>query len=854
MNMIKCPQCEMENPETEEFCSECGTRLESEKAASAACSPLSAARPAPIDTLAPGSTFSEQYKVIDYLGKGVTGKVYKVFDYARDRELALRLFNPELMKEEKAWERFTLQLNAARKIVHKNVARMFDFREEKGTPYVTMEYVPGQHLKSFLRQTRRLNAEKMIALARQTCFGLSEVHGAGVFHLDLKPGNILIDKEGVLKITDVGLAAALFPRGTTDSGISIGTKEYLSPEQLQGKEVDQGTDIYSLGVVLYEMATGEVPFKGDIPALIGLDQESEMPRNPHLLNPLVSEGLSRVILKCLEKDKDKRYRTAEEVRLDLEKIEEEEVKAVESAVPPVLPEKKPSPVKLRALLRPAVQLDWRKFLIPGAAGAAVILIGLLLWRFVLQPQEAPATPPKEAVLPSLVVLPFEDLDPAKKDQYLGTGMAETLNEALAGVQGLRVLTGTSFFALGSRGSAAQEAGKNPEVEYLATADFRVSEDRLHLAAKLIDQKTGAALWFKEFDLTRDGLPAAEEEIAGEILHALRIPKVEAERPLIKMSTADTEALRLFWQGKEFWRKGGKENLDKAVEYFQKAAARDPAYALAHTGLAYAYAALGCDHFRTPDETFPKAKTAVLDALQADANLSEAHTLLADLKSGYDWERTAAEKEYKEAIRLKPGSAAAHQTYALFLSSLGRHEEALIEITQARALDPLSSGIRAEVGAILYFARQYNEALAELKRAAAADSEDALSHSYSGLVCIQLGQLEDAHASFLRAAELGADPMETNLRRAYVYALQGRRSEVGRLLTEALRASKESYVSSVIIAAVYAGVGERDQAIACLQKALAERDAGLNFLKVHPLFDSVRGDPRFYDILKRIGLE
>ena len=315
----KCPKCHSENPETKQFCADCGTQLP----------PIQGRPPVmtetlqtPVRELTTGSTFAGRYQVIEELGHGGMGRVYKVHDTEIKEKVALKLLRPEISLDKEAVERFSNELKLARKISHRNVCRMFDLGRAEGTTFITMEFVPGEDLKSFIHRSKQLSMGTAISIAKQVCEGLEEAHRLGVVHRDLKPGNIMIDKDGDAKIMDFGIARSLSGRGITGAGVMIGTPEYMSPEQVEGKDVDQRSDIYSLGIIIYEMLTGRIPFEGDTPFTIGVKHKSERPRDPRELNPQIPQDLGRLVLKCLEKDGAKRYQSAGELRTDLEKIEQ----------------------------------------------------------------------------------------------------------------------------------------------------------------------------------------------------------------------------------------------------------------------------------------------------------------------------------------------------------------------------------------------------------------------------------------------------------------------------------------------------------------------------------------------------
>ncbi|TET67100.1 MAG: serine/threonine protein kinase, partial [Candidatus Aminicenantes bacterium] len=313
---MKCPKCHFDNPSDSKFCKECGTQIIPLKEI-----PVTETLETPKEELTTGSTFAGRYQIIEELGKGGMGKVYKVFDKEVNAKIALKLIKPEIAADKKTIERFRNELKTARDISHKNICRMYDLNKEEGSYYITMEYVEGQDLKSLVRQTGQLAMPTTISIAKQVCEGLSEAHKLGTVHRDLKPSNIMIDREGNARIMDFGIARSLKAKGITGAGVMIGTPEYMSPEQVEAKDVEQRSDIYSLGIILYEMTTGRLPFQADTPFAVGVMQKSETPENPKEFNPQITDDLSHVILKCLEKEKEKRYQSAGEIRSELENIE-----------------------------------------------------------------------------------------------------------------------------------------------------------------------------------------------------------------------------------------------------------------------------------------------------------------------------------------------------------------------------------------------------------------------------------------------------------------------------------------------------------------------------------------------------
>jgi TolB-like protein/Tfp pilus assembly protein PilF len=877
MNVVKCPHCQAENPEAAQYCGECGIKLDlGREARVGVFSPVSQVTPSQI--LAVGSTFSERFKIVQELGEGSLGRVYQVFDKALNRDVVLKLIKPEVAAGTGTIENLKNEIKTARKIVHKNVARMLDLNEEKGVYFISMEYVRGQTLRGLLQQEGRLRTEKAVDIAGQVCDGLVQGHYWGEPHLDLNPNNVIMDKEGTAKILDFGVGKAFAGRGLSGGPVTIPVPEYMSPEQAEGKGTDHRSDIYSLGVILYEMVIGRVPFEGETAAAVAQRHTSEKPDIPEEFAPIIPSELSRLILKCLEKDPGKRYQTAAELQSELKDMggAGRETSLPES--PPVSqPEKTPAPTEAKQTetapqidqperreprvvraARPRKarrEYDLKKFFVPGLAGLAVIVLGIMVWRFILRPSGGASPVSRGADKLSVAVLPFEDLSPSGDQEYAADGMSESLIDALTAVPGLRVPGRTSSFSFKGKPLDASGIGQRLGVSYVLEAGLDRSGSTLHLAAKLIQVKDGRPVWSKEFDRSEEDLFVVQEEIAQDVVKALKVHLPdEGKAPLIRDYTGDMDAYAQYLQGRFLLNRSGKDNLEKSIQSFQEAVKKDPRFAPANAGLADAYIILGRSLFLAPNDAFPKAKAAVLNALQANPNLPEGHRLLGSIKANYDWDFTSAEREYREAIRLAPSSSASHQGYARLLTALGRHEEAIAQIELARTFDPLSAEIQADVGGRLYFARRYDLALEELKKAVVMNPAYPGGHFYLGMVWIQMGQYEEAIKSFQRAALQGAELTDLGLRAAYVYARLGEREQVGKLLTEALQASSRSYVSQVSVAAVYGALGEKDQVFACLDKALAEHDGWLIMMNVYPLLDHVRHDPRLQALSRRIGLQ
>ena len=830
---IKCPKCHSDNPDTQKFCGECATPLPSSEDIQVSHTKT---LETPTEELTTGSTFAERYQIIEELGKGGMGKVYKVLDKEVNAKVALKLIKPEIAADKKTIERFRNELKTARDISHKNICRMYDLNKEEGSYYITMEYVEGQDLKSLIRQTSQLAILTTLSIAKQVCEGLSEAHKLGTVHRDLKPSNIMVDKEGNARIMDFGIARSLMAKGITGAGVMIGTPEYMSPEQAEVKEVDQRSDIYSLGVILYEMVTGRVPFEGETPLGIAMKHKGETPKDPRELNTQLPEDFSRVILRCMEKDKEKRYQSAGEVRSELEKIE----KGIPTTEK-IIPKRKPTTSK-----EITVTFSLKKLLIPGLIVAALVIGAvIIIWRVIPQKEAAPAKSGKY----SIAVLPFEDLSPTIDHEYLCDGIAETLINSLINIKDLWVPARASSFSFKGKDLGIREIGQQLGVDNLLEASVQVIGNRLRITPKIINVTDGSQVWSEQYDRQMEDVFAIQDEIAREIVNALKIKLLgEKEAYIVKSYTEDNEAYQFYLKGLYFWNKRTALDVKKAIDYFEKAIKLDTNYALAYARLADSYGILPFYTPTLPKEAFSKAKVAVMIALNIDETLAEAHSALGFIKTYYDWDWEAAETELKRAVQIKPSYVTAHHWYAEYLSAMGRHEEAIAEIRRAHELDPLSLIINCMKAWVFLFARQYERAIEQCQKTLELGPNFALAHSLLGWAYLEKGMYEESILAYQkRRGDLG-------VRNIYAYALPGKRDESLGIIEEMKELWRRGDIAAYPIARVYAGLGEEDLVLEWLEKSLGRREPFMVRLNVDPSFDSLRSNPRFKALLKKMNLE
>jgi len=777
------------------------------------------------------------YKIIKKIGAGGMGEVYLAEDTNLNRKVALKFLPSHLCQDEDCRKRFTREAQAAAGLDHPNIASIHEVGEYKGRPFFSMQLVEGQSLREVIAG-KDLPIDRILEIVIQICEGLQAAHDKGITHRDIKPSNILVDSHNRVRIVDFGLASISGSEQLTKTGSTLGTIGYMSPEQVQGKEIDHRSDLFSLGVVLYELITKQNPFKRDSEAATLKAVSDDLPHPVARYRAEVPNGLQAIIDKALEKDVKTRYQHADGMLSDLVRVK----RSLESGQPTI---------SGRLVSGRALRGWWAAALI--VVIAASVLIVTKPWRRDTTSDESDKI--KLAAPPSIAVLPFVDMSPNKDQEYFCDGIAEELINGLAQLGGLKVAARTSAFQFKQPDRNIPAIGQELGVTTVLEGSVRKAGNRLRITVQLINVKDGFHLWSGKYDRTLDDIFAIQDEISLAIVEKLRLQLLEPEKKrLVRRHTDNKEAYNLYLKGRYFWNKRHEGGMTSALDYYQQAIDKDPTYPLPYIGIADAYVILGTFGFLPPRESFPKAKAAANKALELDSNLGEAHAPLAFAAFFYDWDWNAAEREFDICFKLIPNYAIAHSWYATYLSGRGRYEEALAEAERALELDPLSLVFNSVVGLMHLEGHHFEQAIEQLKQTLERDSTFQLallwlSYSYYGQ-----GSLDDALATTNKLESLpGGEKYAAGMLGA-IYARQGKVEEVESELKRLKTRAENEYVPSIQFALMLIPLGRKDEAVEYLEKAYEERDGYLTRLTVSPIFgEDMQTHPRCIELAKRLGL-
>ncbi len=770
------------------------------------------------------------YKILAKLGEGGMGVVYKAEDTKLKRLVALKFLPSSIMASEAEKTRFVHEAQAAAALNHPNICTIYEIDEAEGHLFIAMEFIEGHSLKEKIA-AGPLKLDAALNIAMQVAEGLQAAHEKGITHRDIKPANIMITTKGQAKIMDFGLAKQAGRTVVTKEGMTLGTAAYMSPEQAGGEEVDRRTDIWALGVVLYEMITGQMPFKGVYEQAVVYSILSENPEPITGLRTGVPMELERIVNKALAKKTSLRYQNVEDLLVDLRALRIQ-------AKPSV-----PSTPSLKA--KPSIQ---KPLLLYGGVTVFVILLvaaALFFW---------PNKQPKET-LTSIAVLPFQNKSSDADTEYLSDGLAESLIYRLSQLPNLKVSPTSSVFRYKGKETDAVKIGNELGVNAVMSGKILQRGENLTISVELIDVRNNRLLWGEQYDRKMSELLATQREIATEITNKLQLKlSGEETKGLTKRYTINNEAYQLYLKGRFHFAKRTKDDILKGIEYFQQAIKLDPNFALAYARIAESYASMPAYPFLSPKEAIPQAKAAATRALEIDPTLAEAHTALAYSLAPYDWNWLEAEREFKRALELDPNSSAPHFRYGqVYLAPLGRSDEAIAEVKRALELEPLDLNMGANLAWAYMFARQFDRALDQAKKTYDLEPNFVLGRFVLGQVYIANGMYTEAIT--LSEKFLHADPTSQFMLQSagYAYAKSGRRRDAEEVIKRFKDIAKTQYVMSYWVASIYAALGDKDKTFAELENAFAGRDWYLHRLKVDLFWDALRDDPRFADLVKRMGL-
>jgi serine/threonine-protein kinase len=791
-----------------------------------------------------GQTISH-YRIIEKLGAGGMGVVYKAEDTRLHRLVALKFLTDDLAREPRALARFQREAEVASALNHPNICTIYDICEQDGQQLIAMELMDGQTLKHAMRG-RPLPLDQLLKLGIQIVDGLEAAHARGVVHRDIKPANIFVTARGDAKILDFGLAKLRPTEGPgslsamttatpeellTRAGKALGTPAYMSPEQVRGEELDPRSDLFSLGLVLYEMATGRHTFTGNTTGVIADGILNRAPIPASRVNPALPPKLDEILNKALEKDRKLRYQTASDLRADLQRVKRDKDSARVATMSAIVPSAEAGP-------------SWHRKRVLTAGGVAVaVLLVLAIWFTVFRGQSQ--------AIDSLAVLPFVNASGDADMEFLSDGLTENLISNLSQLPNLRVMARSTMFRYKGNNADPQKVGQDLRVRAVLSGRLLRRDDTLIIQAELMDVAKDSQLWGGQYNRKAADVFILQEDLSKEISEKLRLRLTGDERRrLTKRYTENAEAYQLYLRGRFFWNKWTPEESQKAIGYFQQAIDKDPGYALAYAGLADTYISQAWFGELPPREAVPKAEAAALKALEIDDLVAEAHVSLAFANFVYDWDWQAAEKHFDRALALSPIYPNAHSWHSFYLAAIGRSDEALAEAKRALDLDPASPGANQNMALHYYYARRFDEALEQFRKTLEMDYHDA--HLGLGYVYAAKGMYQEALPEFEEYAKLDRGTPRSISVLAYTHARLNERSLALRALKELRELSNKRYVPSASFAIIYVGLGDKDQAFTWLEKAYEERSR-LPMLKIDPIWDPLRADPRFKELLRRIGL-
>ncbi len=795
-----------------------------------------------------GKTFNSRYKLLEFIGRGGMGAVFLAEDAQLKRRPALKIIDSAIFGQTENIRRFEREAISASKISHPNVAHIYEFGQDENYYFLAMEYVAGKTLRELIEE-KSLDTKRTFKIIRQIAEAIAAAHSQNVIHRDIKPENIIITENDLVKVLDFGLAKPSEKNETeenislldasfldTTPGILFGTPAYMSPEQVRELVADKRTDLWSLGVVFYELLTGKRPFEGEtrndkIAAILKSDPEKIAVENAD-----ISTAAEKIIFKLLEKDRDRRFQTIGEFLTALDKINFENLK--------------------KNFTYPNLSSFVRQNKFPASV---IFLAILLITSGSIYKYSAgnihEVTDTENRQIRSVAVLPFVSESGDSENEYLSDGLTELFINRLSQLPDLTVKARNSVFQYKGKQLNTQSVGSELAVQAILLGRISRRNDELKLNLELVDCRTGNQIWGEQYNYKTNALIRFQSEIVQDVANKLRSRlSNKDEQKINKIYTQNAEAYLDFLRGRFYWNKRTAKDLQKSVEYYEKAVALDPNFALAYAGLADSYVLFSGYAVGTPQESFPKAKQAAQTAIRLDDSLAEAHTSLSYVLFNYDWDFEASEKEIRRAIELNPNYSTAFHWYGnANLLALGKLDESIESVRRAHELDPLSLIINADLATAYLYAGQYEKAVEQYKKTIELDENFAYAHSYLGRTYMMMREYESAAKEYEKAFALSRDPRVIMLF-ACNYSKMGKPDEALKKIEELKIISQEKYVSPYYFALAYTSLGDKNKAFEWLEKAFAAREGRMTLIKADPLLDNLHSDARFKDLLKRVGLE